>query len=510
LPGLHITDHQMRLYMSFRLTHDTAVAAAKARISTATGYRIENDPRLPSQKKAPRGRRRPDPLADVWDSEIVPILKATPGIRAIAVLEEMRRRHPEIGPGIRRTLERRMRGWRALAGPEQDVIFRQEHAPGRLGLSDFTDTSALGITIAGVALAHRLYHFRLAFSGFEHVHVVLGGESFVALAEGLQNALWTLGGVPEQHRSDSLSAAFRNLDADAKEDLTQRYEALCGHYGMTPTRNNPGVAHENGSIESSHGHLKKALEDALLLRGGRDFDDLNTYRRFVDEVVGRRNANNRKRIELERSRLTPLPKRRTADYEEKIVTVTSSGGFILRRVFYTAPSRLIGHRLRVHLYDDRLDCFLGSTPMMTLRRGQPVSDRKGGHVVDYRHVIHALRKKPMALPNLVYRDQLFPRQAYRKAFEALHAALGDKRACKVTVELLALAHDRACEAELAQVIDAELDAGRLPDLALLRERFGPSPASVPIIDVKLVALNAYDELAAVHVVEPTSRLEVAA
>jgi hypothetical protein len=509
LPGLHITDHQMRLYMSSRQTHDTALAAAKAGFSTATGYRIENDPRLPSQKKAPRGRRRPDPLASVWDSEIVPILKATPGIRAIAVFEEIRRRHPEIGPGIRRTLERRMRGWRALAGPEQDVIFRQEHAPGRLGLSDFTDTRALGITIAGVALAHRLFHFRLAFSGFEHAHVVLGGESFVALAEGLQNALWTLGGVPEQHRSDSLSAAFRNLDADAKEDLTLRYEAFCAHYGMTPTRNNSGVAHENGSIESSHGHLKKTLEDALLLRGSRDFDDLNAYRRFVDEVVGRRNANNRKRIELERSRLTPLPKRRTSDYEEKIVTVTSSGGFILRRVFYTAPSRLIGHRLRVHLYDDRLDCFLGSTPMMTLRRGQPVSNRKGGHVVDYRHVIHALRKKPMALPNLVYRDQLFPRQAYRKAFEALRAEVGDKRACQVTVELLALAHDRACEAELAQVIDAELDAGRLPDLALLHERFGPSSASVPVVDVKLVALNAYDELAAVHVVEPTPSLEVA-
>jgi hypothetical protein len=330
----------MRLYMSYRQTHDAAAAAAKASFSTAIGYRIENDPRLPSRKKAPRGRRRPDPLASVWDSEIVPILKAAPGLRAIAVLEEIRRRHPEISPGIRRTLERRIRGWRALAGPEQDVIFRQEHEPGRLGLSDFTDTSALGITIAGVALAHRLYHFRLAFSGFEHAHVVLGGESFVALAEGLQNALWTLGGVPAQHRSDSLSAAFRNLDADAKEDLTLRYEAFCGHYGMTPTRNNPGVAHENGSIESSHGHLKQALEDALLLRGSRDFDDLHAYCRFVDEVVGRRNANNRKRIELERSRLTPLPKRRTADYEEKIVTITSSGGFILRRVFYTAPSRL--------------------------------------------------------------------------------------------------------------------------------------------------------------------------
>ena len=208
--------------------------------------------------------------------------------------------------------------------------------------------------------------------------------------------------------------------------------------------------------------------------------------------------------------LAALPKRRTADYEEKIVTVTSSGGFILRRVFYTAPSRLIGHRLRVHLYDDRLECFLGATPMMTLRRGRPVSESKGGHVVDYRHVIHALRKKPMALNNLVYRDQLFPHPAYARAFEALHQSVGDKRACKLTVELLTLAHDRGCEAELAGLIDAELDAGRLPDLAILHERFGPNPASVPVIAVAFVALSSYDELAAVHAVEPTSNLEAVA
>jgi len=497
LTGCHISDHQMRLFMTNRHTHDTTVAAAKAGFSTATGYRIEADPRLPSHKKAPRGRRRPDPLIDVWDSEILPILKASPGIRAIAVVAEIRRRHPEISPGIRRTLERRMRTWRALAGPEQDVMFRQEHPPGRLGLSDFTDTMVLAITVGGVILEHRLYHFRLAFSGYAHAHVVLGGESFVALAEGLQNALWALGGVPLQHRSDSLSAAFCNLDRDAQEDLTQRYQGLMRHYEMEPSRNNPGVAHENGSIESPHGHLKRALEDALLLRGSRDFDTLDAYRRFIDEIIGRQNAHNRKRIELERPHLADLPKRRTADFEEMVVTVTSSGGFILRRVFYTAPSRLIGHCLRVHLYDDRLDCFLGSTPMMTVRRGRQPSADKGGHVVDYRHVIHALRKKPMALNNLVYRDQLFPRPAYRRAFEALCAEVGDKRACKVTVELLALAHDRACETELAQAIDAELDDGRLPDLACLLERFGPGPGSMPMVAVDLVPLSIYDELAAV-------------
>ena len=159
-----------------------------------------------------------------------------------------------------------------------------------MGLSDFTDTSALAITVAGVALVHRLYHFRLAFSGFAHAHVVLGSESFVTLAEGLQNALWALGGVPKEHRSDSLSAAFRNLDKAAADDLTQRYQDLMTHYGMKPSRNNPGVVRENGSIESPHGHLKSALKDELLLRGSRDFDDLDAYRRFVDLIIGRQNA----------------------------------------------------------------------------------------------------------------------------------------------------------------------------------------------------------------------------
>src|SRR5450755_3889626 len=176
----------MRLYMIYRHGKDATLAAAKSGFSRATGYRIEDDPRLPSQKKAPRGRRRPDPLAEVWDGEIVPIPKSRPGIRAIAVLFFNDTATTEISAGIRRTLERRMRTWRALVGPELDVIFRQEHEPGRLGLSDFTDTSVLGVTVSGVVLGHRPYHFRLAFSGFEHAHVVLGGESFVALAEGLQ------------------------------------------------------------------------------------------------------------------------------------------------------------------------------------------------------------------------------------------------------------------------------------------------------------------------------------
>jgi hypothetical protein len=128
----------------------------------------------------------------------------------------------------------------------------------------------------------------------------------------------------------------------------------------------------------------------------------------------------------------------------------------------------------------------------------PQGSGKHGHVVDYRHVIHALRKKPMALLNLVYRDQLFPRRAYARAFEALLAAQSEKHACRTMVGLLALAHDRACEAELADAIDAALDAGDLPGLDSLRGRFRPDQATIPQVAVALVPLSAYDELAAVY------------
>jgi len=480
--------------MKLRATNPPTVAAACAAISVASGYRIESDPRLPSQKKPSRGRRRPDPLESIFEAEVVPMLVAAPQVRPVAIFEELQRRHPDLPASVRRTLERRVRGWRALHGAEREIMFRQVHEPGRMGLSDFTEMDDLAVGIAGVALDHRLYHFRLACSGFEHAHVILGGESYVALAEGLQNALWALGGAPLEHRSDSLSAAFRNLNRAAREDLTVRYDALCVHYGMEPSRNNRGVAHENGSIESPHGHLKSAIRDALLLRGSGNFADLGAYRHFIDEIMSRKNARNAQRITAERATLQPLPENRTCDYEEASAFVTSSGGFTLKKVFYTVPSRLVGHRLRVKLYDDRLELLIGATRLMTLARGRAGPNGKHGHVVDYRHVIHALRRKPMALLNLVYRDQLFPRAAYRLMFERLRERLSDRLACQTIVELLSLAHDRACEAELAMVLTERLAADQLPDLAALRTRFAPDPARLPEVFVELVPLSLYETL----------------
>ena len=242
---------------------------------------------LPSQK-APRSyRTRPDPFAEVWREELVPLLETVPSIRATTLLEELDRRHPgRFGEGVLRSLQRRVAHWRATEGPERELIFRQQHPPGRQALSDFTDGSKLGVTIAGQPFPHLIDHFWLAYSGWRFVKAICGGESFTALTEGLQEALWQLGGVPREHRTDRLSAAYRNW-AD-REDEARAYAAFCLHYGLEPTRNNAGVAHENGSVEAAHGHLKVGLNEALELCGSRDFANLAAYRRERPPEVGGR------------------------------------------------------------------------------------------------------------------------------------------------------------------------------------------------------------------------------
>ena len=495
MPSRHLTDHQLRLYMKNRQNHSVTVSAARAGIGRTTAYRLEQDPPVPpSAEKPRRGRRRPDPLAGIFDETVVPMLLAAPQLRPVAVFEELLRRHPDLPSNVRRTLERRVRQWQAVNGQAQELIFRQRHEPGRMGLSDFSDMRELDVTVAGVPLKHLLYHFRLVYSGFEHAHVVLGGESFVALAEGLQNALWTLGGAPSEHRSDSLSAAYRNLGLETAEDLTRRYAALCEDYGMTPTRNNRGVAHENGSVESSHGHLARRLVDALLLRGSRDFDDVLAYRAFVDEVVGRHNARHAARIETERTTLRALPAVRTADYEETTVRVVRTGGFTLKKCFYSVPSRLIGHRLRVRLFDDRLEVFAGATPVAEMPRVHADNAGNRAYVVDYRHVIHSLRTKPMALAGLVYREQLFPREAYRRMYHALCEDGGERLACKTLVELLSLANTGTCEAALAAALEELLESGARPDVTALKARFAPTRAALPSVRVDLPTLAGYDAL----------------
>ena len=481
--------------MTKRAQHTQAAAAAMAGISERTARQIDKDPRLPSQGKAKRSwRTRENPLIAVWP-RVLELLNGPAGLMAVSIFETLQEEFGEevVPDSVRRTLERRIADWRALHGPDKEVFFPQRHDPGRQGLSDFTVADELGVTLAGQPFPHRLYHFRLAYSGWEHAHVVLGGESFSAVAEGLQDALWKLQGVPAEHRTDSLSAAFKNLDRDAQLDFTRRYDELSRHYGMTATRNNPGVAHENGSIESPNGHLKRRLAQALLQRGSLDFDGLGDYRRFVARICDRHNARRRALVATEREKLAELPKRRTTDFTTVTAPVTRNSTISVDRVLYTVPPRLIGRKLEIHLFDDRLECFLGPTAVVTLARRR--ADRAHrGHAIDYRHVIGTLKKKPQALRHLVYRDALFPRAAYARTWQAVDAALPARQACRVMVGLLELAATGACEAALADRLDAILDAGQLPDLLALKDQFAPKTPQVADVTIPAPDLGAYNHL----------------
>jgi len=344
-----------------------------------------------------------------------------------------------------------VRQWRALNGPEHDIIFRQTPEPGYMAQSDFTHAEELEVTIAGQAFPHLLYHFVMVYSRWEHVGVVLGGESFMALAENLQQALWSLGGAPQNHRTDSLSAAFRN---------------------------NRGEAHENGAVESQNRHLKKAIKQALILRGRRDFACVADYRRFVDMLMARRNRQRAAAVQAERAHLKPLPQRRTTDFTEIVVPVSRTGGFLVRSIFYSAPSQLIGQRLRVHLYDDRIEAILGGTLVVTHPRARGRGDGHRVHVINYQYVIHALRRKPQALWGSIYGDSLFPRTEYAAAWKVLQRDLPRRDACRRMVELLVIAHDRAW-AELAHLLAADLDAGQVPDPRALASRLAPRLMTLP-------------------------------
>lgn len=492
-----ITDQQLRLYMTDLQNHSQRTAAARAGFSERTARRFDADPTSPSKRKIVHGRTVTDPLEGYWDADLLPLLKKDSALQAVTLLRHLQGLHPLAFPDdrIRRTLERRVRQWRALNGPERDIIFRQTPDPGYMAQSDFTHAEELEVTIAGQPFAHLLYHFVMVYSRWEHVGVVLGGESFTALAENLQQALWSLGGAPREHRTDSLSAAFRNLTADQREDITKRYDAFVGHYGMDASRNNRGEAHENGAVESQNRHLKKAIEQALILRGSRDFACIEDYRRFVDILVARRNKQRAAAVQAERAHLKPLPQRRTTDFTETVVPVTRTGGFLVRSIFYSAPSQLIGQRLRVHLYDDRLEAFLGGTLVVTHPRARRRGDGHRVHVINYHHVIHALRRKPQALWSSIYRDSLFPRTEYADAWKVLRRDLSRRDACRRMVDLLFIAHDRACEAELAHLLSADLDAGRVPEPGTLTSRLSPRHTTLPT-DVAVVhpSLDSFDAL----------------
>lgn len=491
--GPMLRDAQVRLMRQKRMDGKTLEAAgAAAGVSERSARRWQKGD-LPSARKRQRDwRTRPDPFAGFWESEVVPLLADdTRGVlQAKTLLEHLMEKHPQVfDEGQLRTLQRRVRDWRALHGPEKEVFFEQVHAPGREAQLDFTHATELGVTIAGVPLRHLLFEFVLSYSGWSYVDLAYG-ETFEALSQGIQNAVWELGGCPMIGRSDNLSAATHELKRTGGRALTRRYKDLLDHYAMRSTRIRPGKSHEDGVVEQEHFRAKSALAQALVLRGSRDFASLDEYRAFVRAVVDKRNQSVAAALAEERPHLLPLPSSRVPAYTKLKPMVRKWSTIRVGRRTYSVPSRLIGHEVEARLYPDVVEVWYRDHLIETMPRLRGADE----HRIDYRHVIWSLVRKPGAFAQYRYREELFPTLAFRRAYDALVEQHGDR----ADVEYVRILHLAAStlEAKVASALEALLEQKAAIDYAAVQRLAAPEQLAVPPLEALQPDLPGYDTLIA--------------
>jgi hypothetical protein len=464
------------------------IASAKAGMDPKTARKYLQDRRLPSEMRQKHTwRTRPDPFADSWE-EIRQLLAVEPGLQAKTLFEHLQQVHPgRFSDGQVRTLRRRISYWRATEGPPREVFFAQEHRPGELCQSDFTHCRELGVTINGQAFPHLIYHFVLTYSNWETGSICYS-ETFESLSEGLQNALWQLGGVPAEHRTDRMSAAVNNL-SDAKE-FTRAYEGLLRHYRIGGQKIQARQANENGDIEQRHYRFKEAADQALMMRGSRDFPEVVAYQVFLDKLFTRLNAGRRERYLDEVAQLRPLPAQRLNSARRERVRVSPGSLVSVGRNLYSVHSRLIGETVEARVHPDTVEIWYGDRKVEVLARLRGRSK----HRIDYRHIIDWLVRKPGAFENYRYRADLLPTSWFRLAYDALREEQGPKRGSQEYLAILLLAarrgEDRVEEAlrfllGSQQTLNAE-------ETARLTEDNAPAPLTTITIDP--VSLTIFDDL----------------
>ena len=483
------TDQQVKLLMSLiNEGKPLSMAAVKAGMSEPTARKYRRLKKLPSEQKQPRAwRTREDPFVEVWP-EIERMLDLDAGLQAKTVFAELERLYPgRFKAGQLRTLQRRFRIWRAHDGPPKEVFFPQVHRPGEQCQSDFTDMNALQVTINGEPYAHLCYHFVLTYSNWEWV-TLAPSESFEALVEGLQTSLWELGLVPQEHRTDNLSAATHDLKGSRGRSFNERYLEVLDHYTMTGSKNNPGRANENGDVESSHHHFKRAVDQRLRLRGSRDFPDRSVYLRFLESVVTDRNRRRHGRLAEEQAVMRALPARPLPACRDEFATVTRWSTVRISKKAYSVPSRLRGERLHVRLFAMRVELsHQGEVVGVYDRLGRDESYR-----IDYRHLIHSLVKKPGAFARYVYREALFPTLNFRLTYDVLdeHMAHGAE------LEYLRILHLAAMtmESEVDAVLSDLLATGERPTFERVKAAVAPQRPACPEIELIPPDLGTYDAL----------------
>ena len=469
-----------------------ATAAAKAGMSERTARKWRDRGQLPSESRAERQwRTREDPFAELWP-EVEQLLEVDPGLQARAVFEELQRRYPgQLQDGQLRTLQRRFRKWRAQKGPGKEVYFEQDREPGVQCQSDFSDMRGLAITIRGEPYPHLLYRFVLPYSNWEQV-MLASAETFEALTGGLQESLWKLGGVPREHRTDNLSAATHELRRTGGRAFNRAYQEFLAHYGLVASRNYPGNAHENGDVESAHGHFKRALDQRLRLSGTRDFSSLESYRGVLAEIVDQRNGRRGQRLAEERAVLRALPPRRLPVYREERRTVTRGSVVRVASKVYSVPARLIGEQVTARLYAERVEVHYSGE--LVARHERALGQQAGR--VDYRHVVHALLRKPGAFAQYRHREEMFPSAVFRQAYDQLCERRVQSNADLEYVRILHLAAT-TLQSRVEAALQACLAAGRRVSFEQLRAAAQPAcPQLQEALALRIAEPNlaVYDEL----------------
>jgi hypothetical protein len=474
-------------------------AAMKAGMDRKTARRYLSSAKLPSELVAARDwRTREDAFVADWP-EVEALLKVTPELEAKTLFAMLDEKHPgRYQAGQLRTLQRRVRDWRAEAGPDKDVVLGQRHRPGEAAQTDFTHASELGVRIAGEVFAHLLCVFVLPYSNWQWATTCLS-ESMAALRRGVQRALFQLGRVPRYHQTDNSTAATHRIpdgksvivDGDRRRPFNEEYVAIMRHYGMTPRTTEVGAKEQNGDVEAANGALKRRLTQALLVRGSRDFESVEEWQSFVDDIVRKANATRAVRVAEELQSMRELNVAKLPEYVEHHVRVTAWSTIRVKHCAYSVPSRLRGEVVRVRLYEEKLEVYYGDSLQLACERLRGRNLNR----IDYRHVIWSLVRKPGAFARYVYREELFPSLSFRRAHDAIQQS---QQGIKADLEYLRILHLAAstmeADVEAALVLlladGTTISADVVKRLVSAREH----DAEVPQLERLHVDLAVYDEL----------------
>lgn len=488
-PTVTVKDAQVRKVMEEMTKHgQLGLAALRAGVDRKTARKYVQAGRHPSELKKPRGYlTRADPFEADW-TWLEEQMKALPGLEAKILFEALQARRPgRYLDGQLRTLQRRMKRWRAEHGPDREVFFRQQHRPGEAMQVDFTDAAELGVTVAGVEFPHLLCHPVFPYSNWEEVTVCLS-ESFLALRRGIQDAVFRIGRVPGFVQTDNTTAATHQVASGGRE-FNEDYEKFIKYLGMTPRTIEVGKKEQNGDVEAANGALKRRLKQELLLRGTTDFESVEAYEAWLVKVVGRRNRGRRTRFNEELAVMSKVAVRRLVEFIEADVRVSGGSTIRIKYCTYSVPSKLIGERVRVRIFDRHLEVFYGGGLQFSIER---VRGQKR-HRINYRHVIWSLVQKPGAFARYQYREEMFPSLAFRRAYDANAAAQPNVRG---DLEYLRLLHLAAAtiEADVESAILQLLDAELCPTADLVKKLLGEADVEVPVIEPFDPELDSFDAL----------------